>query len=117
MNTPLRLSRSNILRSNLIRSVVFTLMLSGCGESEEETSMGAMSSDGAEVYQQQCSACHGARGEGGTGRALNGPHVAEMSDAQLFMMSYEGIGSVMPSFKSTLTTEQIANVVEHLRTF
>ena len=100
-----------------MRSVLLALLLNGCGESEEETSVDAMSPDGAALYQQQCSACHGARGEGGTGRALNGPHVAEMSDAQLFMMIYEGIGSVMPSFKSTLTTDEIANVVEHLRTF
>ena len=40
-----------------------------------------------------------------------------MSEAQLFMMIYEGIGTAMPSFKSTLSTEQIIGLITHIRSF
>ena len=32
----------------------------------------ASAADGAAVYQKQCASCHGARGEGGSGKAVAG---------------------------------------------
>ena len=95
--------------------VTLALALSACGDLDRTGESASTEPDSATLYQQHCSDCHGARGEGGVGRALNGSHLEEMSEAQLFMMIYEGIGSSMPSFKSTLTSEQIAEMVTYIR--
>ena len=103
-------------RSLYFSLVIFTLLYA-CGESQELESSSEVSSNVPQLYQQHCSSCHGGNGEGGIGRALNGPHILEMSEAQLFMMIYEGIGTAMPSFKSTLSTEQIIGLITHIRSF
>ena len=71
--------------------------------------------DGPAIYQENCSVCHGTNGEGGSGKALTSDHINEMTDAQLFMSIYNGIGGVMPAFQSTLTSEEITALVEYIR--
>ena len=106
----------SLCQRSLCFSAVMFIFLCACGESKLESSSDE-SSEVPQLYQQHCSSCHGINGEGGIGRALNGPHIAEMSEAQLFMMIYEGIGTAMPSFKSALSTEQIAGLIIHIRSF
>ena len=104
-------------QQSLCLSAVIFIFLCACGESQELESSSDESLEVPQLYQQNCSSCHGINGEGGIGRALNTPHISEMSEAQLFMMIYEGIGTVMPSFKSTLSTEQITGLITHIRSF
>ncbi len=112
----LRVYLSFCQRSLCLSAVLF-IFLCACGESQELESSSEASLEIPQLYQQYCSSCHGVNGEGGIGRALNPPHISEMSEAQLFMMIYEGIGTAMPSFKSTLSTEQIAGLTTYIRSF
>ena len=73
--------------------------------------------DGAKVYQQQCVACHGANGEGGTGTALANPAMLALtSDKFLRHAIVNGRqGTPMPAFGKTLTPTDIDNVTAFLR--
>ena len=102
---------------SIILYSIITLSLNACGDTEESEFTDNSMLEAPEIYLQNCSVCHGEFGEGKNGRALNTPHIDEMTDGQLFTMIYEGIGTVMPSFRSSLTTEQIVDVVRYIRTF
>ncbi|MBV1830144.1 cytochrome c [Komagataeibacter sp. AV436] len=73
---------------------------------------------GAEVYQHVCQACHMADGKGGKGAAVI-PALA--GNPKLAMAAYpagivlNGYGA-MPWFNGTLSPEQIASVVNYVRT-
>ena len=70
---------------------------------------------GDEVYQQVCATCHGADLEGGVGPALSaGSNAAEQDDEFLRLTITEGRGR-MPSFRSTLSTEQIDRAIDYIR--
>ena len=107
----------SLCQRSLCLSAVIVTFFCACGESQELESSSEESLEVTQLYQQHCSLCHGVNGEGGIGRALNTPHISDMSEAQLFMMIYEGIGTAMPSFKSTLSSEQIAELIAHIRSF
>ena len=93
------------------------ICIAGCGTEKSTNSAVEMTGTSAsERYIEYCSACHGELGEGGIGRALNTDHVKEMSEAQLFMMIYDGIGSSMPAFKDNLSSDDIAGLVEYILT-
>ena len=105
-------------RAHLFTLIALFLFIwtSACGDPEDFEMADSTPIDAPKLYQQHCRACHGEAGQGGIGKPLNGPHIVEMSEAQLFMMIYDGIGLNMPSFKSTLTSDQIAELVVYLRT-
>lgn len=67
------------------------------------------------IYQERCSMCHGDSGMGGVGKALDSPHLAEMSDGQLFMMISQGIGDRMPGFQDVLSSDEIAELINWIR--
>lgn len=90
----------------------------GCGtEKSMDSEMESRGKSVSENYIDYCSACHGELGEGGVGKVLNTGHIKEMSEAQLFMMIYDGIGSSMPAFKDQLSSDEIADLVEYILTF
>ena len=101
----------------ILQFSIILLFLNACGESQYSQSKSEMDLEIPELYLQHCGACHGEDGSGGIGRALNGQHIIEMSEAQLFMIIYDGIGNVMPNFKSTLSTEQISDLIVYIRSF
>lgn len=72
---------------------------------------------GAEVYQQQCVDCHGARGEGVSAPALgNAAMLALTPDSFLRHAISQGReGTPMPAFKDTLSPAQIDGVTAYLR--
>ena len=85
--------------------------------------------EGQRVYQQNCTACHGAqgRGDGPAGETLqprpaNLQRLSHMSimanDAYLYWTIAEGgkpVESGMPAFKESLSAEEIWSVVLYLR--
>ena len=71
---------------------------------------------GQEIYEQVCSNCHGADLSGGIGPAIGpGSNAASQNDDFLLLTITRGRGR-MPSFETTLSDDQIARVVDYLRT-
>jgi mono/diheme cytochrome c family protein len=88
------------------------------------TSLAVVADDGAgaAVYRKSCSVCHAADGSGNTPagksmkvRDLRTPEVQEQSDEALAAIVADGKAK-MPGFKSSLSAEQIRDVVAFLRT-
>ena len=72
---------------------------------------------GQELFTQRCAICHGATGGGALGPSLsNSQWQAKTSDQALQQTIREGVpGTSMPSFKSTLTANQIMLLTRHIR--
>ncbi len=66
-----------------------------------------------ELYRQDCSSCHGANGEGGSGPSLQ---ASTMSDAALLAITRDGSPG-MPAFGPILTPEQLDGLVEYIAGF
>jgi alcohol dehydrogenase (cytochrome c) len=75
------------------------------------------SNPGQELFTQRCAVCHGATGGGALGPSLsNSQWQAETTDQALQHTIRDGVpGMSMPSFKNTLTVDQIASLVRHIR--
>jgi mono/diheme cytochrome c family protein len=70
---------------------------------------------GEEIYLQLCSNCHGDGLEGAIGPALGpGSNAANQPDEYLRVAITEGRGR-MPSFSSTLTSDQVGRLIDYLR--
>lgn len=72
-----------------------------------------------ELFQRNCSMCHGAQGEGKQVGTLKVPSLREGRpatdpDERLFAQVHDG-GNGMPPFKYTLTDEQIQDLVRFVR--
>jgi mono/diheme cytochrome c family protein len=78
--------------------------------------------EGNAAFKAQCASCHGPDGAGtSAGRSLNvldlrSPTVQGQSDAQLEQIVKNGINN-MPGFGDSLSDQEIAAVVAHVRTF
>lgn len=76
---------------------------------------------GAEIYREQCAACHGEQGEGGSGPALNNREVLKNTlDSVFFSVIRSGVpGTQMPAwsvdFGGPLTDEDVRDVVAFIR--
>ncbi len=82
---------------------------------------------GAELYQANCSACHGVRGrgDGDAGKGLHPPPAAldtvarmPMPDSFFYWTIAEGgapFGTAMPAFRDTLGRDDIWAVIAYLR--
>jgi cytochrome c oxidase cbb3-type subunit 3 len=81
--------------------------------------------DGQRLFSEACASCHGARGEGKEGPALNNRVLLELAtDSYLFRTIQNGrAGTQMSGFgagssvQRTLTDAEIASVVAFLRTW
>jgi high-affinity iron transporter len=88
----------------------------------------AQAADTAAVYANRCAFCHGTsgKGDGPAGVALK-PPPKDLSDPEYWksadpenlkaIITNGKPGTAMIAFKDTLTPEQIAALVEHLKTF
>ncbi|HLA66035.1 MAG TPA: c-type cytochrome [Acidimicrobiia bacterium] len=112
--------------------IVGVLLTSACGGSDgdsDDTSQTAVAA-GHEVFTTACQACHGTTGEGVTGLGSNlqeSQFVRDTSDVDLAAFLEVGlsaddpantIGIAMPAKggRTTLTTDDLSNVVAYLRT-
>jgi cytochrome c6 len=72
------------------------------------------------TFQAKCAMCHGQNGAGSSvGKSMNvpdlrAPIVQNLPDAELARVISDGKGG-MPSFKGSLSEEQIHSVVMHIR--
>jgi mono/diheme cytochrome c family protein len=77
---------------------------------------------GAELFKSKCAMCHGPDGKGQTavGKAMkikdltSDEDVKNMHDSELKTVIENGKGK-MKGFKGTLSTEQIEDIVQHIR--
>jgi mono/diheme cytochrome c family protein len=79
--------------------------------------------DGAAIFKSKCAVCHGPDGKGQTpvgkalkARNLGSAEVQKQADAALSKTVAEG-KEKMPAYKSSLTADNIKQVVAHIRTF
>jgi len=73
------------------------------------------------TFRTKCALCHGPDGSGSeVGKSMNVPDfrtqaVQKLQDAELAQVISDGKGG-MPSFKNSLSTDQIQALVTHIRT-
>ena len=74
--------------------------------------------NGQQLFEKNCSACHGAKGQGGVGIPLSFPSfIDSVSDNYLRKsIRYGRPGRVMPSFNN-LSDNEILSIVKHMRTW
>jgi mono/diheme cytochrome c family protein len=103
--------------------VGLTLLVGACaGESAPEVPEGADGTadpvlvEGREIWQANCTRCHGGAGGGGAGPSLKGPWTPDRSPDLDTMLATvrEGRGA-MPRFGSSLSDEEIESVVRYVR--
>jgi mono/diheme cytochrome c family protein len=96
-------------------------MVSGAGAT------GGVPARGQEIFRKYCQGCHGADGRGGAHTFM--PHVASLTkkgyidkvpDDFLFLVISKGGAAVgksgyMPAWESTLTEQDILDVIAHIR--
>lgn len=89
-------------------AVVLVLSVAGCSDPDPNTL-------GGELFLQSCARCHGASGEGTTGRPPigAGSNAATLTDEQILGVMDVGPGA-MPSFR-VLTPEQLQSLVVYVR--
>lgn len=123
---------------------LFTLgnaLIAGCGSKTEQSSTegtsatttettpapaasGTTEMDGAKIYAEKCTVCHGpgGKGDGPGGAALNpkprdhtdGAYMNTRTDEQLLEVLHNGKGA-MPAWKGMLTDDQMKAVLAHVR--
>lgn len=82
-------------------------------EEAREVQLASLEAQGSQLYQQNCSSCHGLNGEGGVGPALNSrQYLQAASDDQTRLIVSVGVpGTAMSAwsldFGGPLTSEQI----------
>ena len=146
MKTPLfKRALSRPVSAVAVTLAVFTManaLIAGCGGSKSEESAegtktttttttettpaapAAVEMDGAKIYAERCTVCHGpgGKGDGPGGAALNpkprdhtdGKYMNAKTDAELLATLHNGKGS-MPAWKGILTDEQLVAVLAHVR--
>lgn len=89
--------------------LLVVMLLAGCTTDLE------VDASGPEIYSALCSRCHAGDLSGGVGPPLGaGSEVAGQADSYLIQTITSGLGR-MPSFRNTLTEEQIRRVFDYLR--
>jgi len=96
----------------LLASLIFM------GENVAVASEQRVKPDGARLYAQRCSACHGAEGRGGVGVPLALPaFLSGVDDAYLRMTVRHGRpGRVMPAF-TQLSDSEVEAIIAHIRSW
>jgi cytochrome c oxidase cbb3-type subunit III len=69
---------------------------------------------GGEVFQAQCSACHGAKGEGGSGPSLLNSDAIGGPEEDLFQIVARG-RDIMPGFRNLLGENNVWRVITYLQ--
>jgi len=68
---------------------------------------------GRSLFVNNCSACHGSKGQGGEGPNLHG---LKLSNATITSIVLTGFKGEMPAFKSKLKTQDIKSLIAYIRT-
>ena len=98
--------------------VAVLAVAAGCGSDSVATPSDPVLARGQEIHQTRCAACHGIRGQGGTGKKLNDGLILQnrptVEDHRAVVT--EGLkGTAMVPFKDSLTPADIDAVVRYQR--
>lgn len=94
--------------------VCFTVLLT-CATAASQEQHGSQPADGAAIFAQRCSVCHGDRGQGiAAAVTISGPSLKAEHDLGNVMTAVESGPSHMPSFSRVLTGEQIREVSSYV---
>lgn len=110
-----------MIKHSLTNTILFlpiVFSLTSCGDlTDAEMSMESnVETNGYQLFHEHCSHCHGQQATGGFAKPLSNEHIAQMSESQLFMSIYNGLSDQMPSFRSTLSSDEIVSIIDYLRT-
>ena len=90
-----------------------------CGGSDRASTIDGLKGDvtsGQSLYQRDCVACHGDKGQGtASGKTLIDDHAKDHSDGELADTIIDGNGD-MPSFGNQYTDQEISDVLAYIRT-
>jgi mono/diheme cytochrome c family protein len=84
-------------------------------EADLAAKMGPLMTEGATVFADNCSVCHGNNGEGNVGPKLDGNDWVETRSNIINQVLFGATDHGMPPFKDVLTDEQIAAVATYVR--
>ena len=117
-NTKERLSMIKGTLSNTLELAFGLVVVFGAAFSPKA----ALGDDAAATFKTKCSPCHGVDGSGNTpagktvkAQDLRVPEIQSKTDAELAKVITDGKGK-MPSFKSSLSGDQIKGLVAYIRT-
>lgn len=115
----IRMNRDSFVCTGAILIVLFAeiILFSASGAQARSTQASAAAKA---TFQSKCAMCHGPDGAGSeVGKSMNvpdlrAPVVQKLPDAQLAQVIADGKGG-MPSFKSSLSEDEIHALVAHIR--
>jgi len=99
-------------------ALALTVMTSGAAFAQpanDEATKEAYIKQGEVVFNDYCSACHGANGEGGSGPALAKNGFVNGRAAVINQVLFGATDHGMPPFAPVLTDEQVAQVATYIR--
>ncbi len=104
-------------RTALTALVCSAALAAGCGGGSSGGSTGGGGSgggtpDGAALFSDKCSGCHGDQGQGGVGPNLQ--ESAKAGDVDQVIKQITNGGGGMPAFGDQLSTEEIAAIADHV---
>ena len=102
-----RLSSTEISR---VSAYVLSVAAPAASTSTTNPTAAATLPAGSTLYQQNCSACHGLHGEGGSGGPVRGTAMARSSILEVITSGTSG----MPAYAATLTGADIEAVADHV---
>lgn len=92
----------------LVLSVLCATVLAGCGAGLDPNA------GGEEIYNARCSSCHRRDLSGGIGPPLGPGSEAVDRPLQYYEITITSGKGRMPSFRSSLTEEQISRVIDYV---
>jgi mono/diheme cytochrome c family protein len=92
----------------LVLIVLCATVLAGCGDGLEENA------SGEEIYNARCSSCHRRDLRGGIGSPLGPGSEAVDRPLEYYEITIISGKGRMPSFRSSLTEEQISRVIDYV---
>jgi cytochrome c6 len=115
----IRMNRDSFVCTGAILIVLFAEIILFSASNAQARSSQASAAAKA-TFQSKCAMCHGPDGAGSeVGKSMNvpdlrAPVVQKLPDAQLAQVIADGKGG-MPSFKSSLSEDEIHALVAHIR--
>lgn len=106
------------MRGMLLLSVALVMLISNAASPVSAESFEQSVASGKTVYARNCASCHGAKGEGGIGPALNSKDKLDSLGIENIRLTVEegkeGTPVAMPKWKGVLTDQQIEDVVHFI---